>query len=475
MSIVALRTETDAGPQRREREFSSSSSSSSSSIDLSVGFIPALFSDGNTRSATDPLTGLNTYLCPPMPAPDLTCVSSCTASPISVAGFDRALEAFSNITQAQSPRQRADRLAVLTDQIETRILRYFGASTPARVFLLPSGTDAVLAAAMLLAAERPGKAMTAILPAASETGTGVPMAAVCRLFDGAGSGTPLTDCPGKTVEIPLRSANGSPRSDDEVSDAFAAATTAATGSAVVYLTHGTKTGLIAPVAPPDGANVIVDACQARIVPDTVEAYLKRGWPVVVTGSKFFGGPAFSGAVLFPRARLLAVARNMLPPALRVPPGLGTILRWAAALATIDAFEQTATSIAEILSRRAAYVEQAFACNAALVPVAGLQPRGPEWADHPSIFIFGIRDPMDRGRLLSAAELRPLYEQLALGGVLLGQPVSVGSFGGLRLAIGARDLLSSGDGGLARVFAALEEATAQFHGIGYSRQGRSPTR
>ena len=30
--------------------------------------------------------------------------------------------------------------------------------------------------------------------------------------------------------------------------------------------------------------------------------------------------------------------------------------------------------------------------------------------------------------------------LALGGVLLGQPVSVGSFGGLRLAIGARDLL-----------------------------------
>jgi hypothetical protein len=472
MSIVALRTETDAGRQRRERE------SSSSSIDLSVGFIPALFSDGDTRTATDPLTGLNKYLCPPMPAPDLTCVSSCTASPISVQGFDRAFEAFSNITQAPSPRQRADRLAVLTDQIETRILRYFGVSTLAQAFLLPSGTDALLAAAMLFAAERPATAMTAILPAAAETGTGVPMAAACRLFDGAGSGTPLTDCPGKTVEIPLRSANGSPRSADEVNDAFAAATTAAADSAVVYLTHGTKTGLIAPVAPPDGADVIVDACQARIGPHTVEAYLKRGWPVVVTGSKFFGGPAFSGAVLSPRARLprariSAVARNMLPPTLRAPPGLGTILRWAAALATMDAIEQTATSIAEILSRRAAYVEQAFASNAVLVPVAGLQPRGAGWADHPSIFTFGIRDPMDRGRLLSAAELRPLYKRLALGGVLLGQPVSVGSFGGLRLAIGARDLLSSGDGGLARVFAALEEATAAFHGIGYGRRAALP--
>lgn len=462
MSIAALRSRTDADPRRHERE-------SSPPTDLSEGFIRALFSGGDTGPATDPLTGRNKYLCPPMPAPDLLCVSSCTASPISAQGFDRALEAFSNITQAQSPRQRADRLAVLTDQIETRILRYFGVTTLARASLLPSGTDALLATAMLFAAERPGKAMTAILPAAAETGTGVPMAAVCRLFDGAGSGTPLTDCPGKTVEIPLRLANGSPRSDDEVNDAFTAATTAATGSAVVFLTHGTKTGLIAPVAPPDGANVIVDACQARIGPDTVEAYLKRGWPVVVTGSKFFGGPAFSGAVLFPRARLLAVARNMLPTVLRVPPGLGTILRWAAALATTDAIEQTATSIAEILSRRAAYVEQAFASNAVLVPVAGLQPRGAGWADHPSIFTFGIRDPMDRGRLLSAAELRPLYEQLALGGVLLGQPVSVGSFGGLRLAIGARDLLSSGDGGLARVFAALEEATAPFHGIGYGRR------
>ena len=220
------------------------------------------------------------------------------------------------------------------------LLRYFGVGALAHAFLLPSGTDALLTTAMLLASERPNKALTAILPAASETGTGVPMAAVCRLFDGASRGTPLTECSGKAVQIPLRLANGLPRSDDDVNDAFAAATTAAAGSAVVYLTHGTKTGLIAPVAPPYGADVIVDACQARIAPATVEAYLRRGWPVVVTGSKFFGGPAFSGAVFFPRARLSAVGRNMLPRALRVPPGLGTTLRWVAALTTIDAFESS---------------------------------------------------------------------------------------------------------------------------------------
>jgi hypothetical protein len=130
-------------------------------------------------------------------------------------------------------------------------------------------------------------------------------------------------------------------------------------------------------------------------------------------------------------------------------------------------------LAEILSHRAAYVERGLASNPALVPIAGLLPRGPGWADLPSIFTFGVRDPIDCRRLLSAAELRPLYEQLALGGVLLGQPVSLGSFGGLRLAIGARDLLSSGDGGLARVFAALEEAVASLHGIGYGRHAGVP--
>src|ERR1039458_6586198 len=97
-------------------------------------------------------------------------------------------------------------------------------------------------------------------------------------------------------------------------DAFATATAAAPGRVIVYLTHGTKTGLIAPVSPPPGADVIVDACQGRISPETVAAYLRQGWPVVVTGSKFFGGPAFSGAVLFPQTRLSASAWRLLPSA-----------------------------------------------------------------------------------------------------------------------------------------------------------------
>jgi hypothetical protein len=460
MLSVILRSTTEDAPWHLRR-------APLSRADHPNGFIPALFSGGDSRIETDPHTGLNKYLCPSRPAPDLVCASSCTASPISVGGFEKAEAAYFDIARAPSPRQRALRLTALTEKIKARLLQYFRVGALARVILCPSGTDALLTAAMLIAAEQPGEAMTAILPSASETGTGVPMAAMCRVFDGPGIGTTLTGRAATTVEIPLRSAGGASLCDDEVNDAFAAATKAAPRGVIVYLTHGTKTGLIAPVSPPRGADVIVDACQARIEPDTVAAYLRQGWPVIVTGSKFFGGPAFSGAVLFPRARLPAIERRLVPfdPNPSGPLNaatLGTALRWAAAIAAVDAFEPLAVGMADVLSNRGAAIEQALAANPALVAIDGMRPRGAGWADLPSIFTFGVRDPMDHDRLLSTAELRPLYERLAYAGVLVGQPVGLGSFGGLRIAIGARQLLDVEDGGLRRLFAALGDLTAHPH-------------
>lgn len=123
-------------------------------------------------------------------------------------------------------------------------------------------------------------------------------------------------------------------------------------------------------------------------------------------------------------------------------------------------------MAGVLSQRVRTVEQALASNPALVPIAGLRTSGSAWADQPSIFTFAVRDPMDRARLLSVTELRPLYELCASQGVLLGQPVSLGLFGGLRIAIGARNLLDgSSDSGLARVFATLEQVVSPSRGTG----------
>jgi hypothetical protein len=140
--------------------------------------------------------------------------------------------------------------------------------------------------------------------------------------------------------------------------------------------------------------------------------------------------------------------------------LGTTLRWAAAMTSIDAFEPRIAGTASVLLDRAGSIAKALAANPTLVPVGGLRPNGTGWADQPSIFTFGIRDPLNQGRLLTVTELQPVWKRLARSGVLLGQPVGLGTVGGLRLAIGARDLADGpGEDGLARIFAALEEVTA----------------
>jgi hypothetical protein len=330
-------------------------------------------------------------------------------------------------------------------RIKRCLLGYLGAEGLAEIILCPSGTDALLTAARLLAAERPGAAMTAILPSASETGTGVPLAAAGRAFDGPHQGQVSTDNEIDTIEVALRRPDGAPLPEDEVDAAYAGAVAQANGRAVVYLTYGTKTGLIAPRTPPADAEVIVDACQARIDPARVVAYLRLGWPVVVTGSKFFGGPAFSGAVLVPVGRRLAPGRR--------PPGLGAVLRWTAACDAIERFAPVAQRAAAFLGQRAAEIGDAIGANRALVRVEGLAGGGSHWSDWPSIMTFAMRDA--RGRLVSVKELRPIYERLAGEGILLGQPVSLGSFGGMRIAIGARDVVAGSIAGTDRLLDAIK--------------------
>ena len=417
--------------------------------EASASLIAALTSGGDSRMTVDPLTCLSKYLCPPVPRANLICLASCTASPISLRGFGRAARVFDDVMGAAFLVERVQRLAAYQRQAESAVAAYFGAAGLADVLLCPSGTDGMLLAARLLAADHPHQPITAILPCASETGTGVPRAASCQNFDGPGEATPLP--PGAlvtTTEIPLRHSDGRPRSADEVNAAYRIAAREAPGRPVVYLTYGTKTGLIAPMEPPDDVDVIVDACQARIDPATVASYLRRGWPVVVTGSKFFGGPAFSGALLVPRHRQGLDRARPGPRRVRspsAPASLGTVLRWMAALDAIEAFPSTAPAMAAFLRTQAEAVTKGLATVPGAALVEGLSPSGSNWADLPSIFTVAIWDPADQTRFLSAAALQPLYRGLARHEILLGQPVTVGQFGGLRIAFGARDVLGDGPG------------------------------
>ena len=145
---------------------------------------------------------------------------------------------------------------------------------------------------------------------------------------GSGAGGVLVDL----VDIPVRDEAGRVRPSAEIAarmEAGIAAAKAAGRHTLVHAVHGSKTGLILPsladldrIQSRHGGDVtlVIDACQARITAEAIRDYLARGAIVFVTGSKFMGGPPFSGFALVPRA--------MMARAAALPAGLATIFRRA---------------------------------------------------------------------------------------------------------------------------------------------------
>jgi hypothetical protein len=113
------------------------------------------------------------------------------------------------------------------------------------------------------------------------------------------------------VDIPVRCAKGLAHDSETMArcirDELKAANELGQRS-LVHIVHGSKTGLILPEMPEidallaeegDGVSLVVDACQARITSEALHDYLDRGAIVFLTGSKFMGGPPFSGFALVP--------------------------------------------------------------------------------------------------------------------------------------------------------------------------------
>jgi hypothetical protein len=231
-------------------------------------------------------------------------------------------------------------------------------------------------------------------------------------------------------------------------------------------------------------DIVVDACQARLSRAAVRHYLALDAIVLITGSKFFTGPPFAGALLIPPGIAARLQSGLLPAGLAayfhrdefpetcpaaagLQPGgnYGLALRWHAALAEIAAVMAIPSDQrAEILRGFAAVVTAKTAADPALT----LYPAPPirrattdeSWERCQSIFTFAIAAPHAPGRNLDPVEARAVYHWLNadLSAVLpgldeaarniaakichIGQPVPLrgpdgGSVGVLRVSAGAR--------------------------------------
>ncbi|HYI47736.1 MAG TPA: hypothetical protein VEX35_04650 [Allosphingosinicella sp.] len=271
---------------------------------------------GDARIVLRPETGLNLYHSAPRPSGVLAYASS-TANDVSAPAFAHVEALLAELGPDLSGRDYAERLEALRGRIR---LAYSVADEIDIVFA-PSGTDLEYVALACVAGRARGGVHN-ILLGADEVGSGCVHSAFGRYFareTALGIATvPGDPVPGlgethvEMIDVPVRDGHGRARPSAEIAARMnlAIADAEAAGRHVlVHVVHGSKTGLILPSLADidrivakngDSVTLVVDACQARITSPAIADYLGRGAIVFVTGSKFMGGPPFSGFALVPR-------------------------------------------------------------------------------------------------------------------------------------------------------------------------------
>jgi hypothetical protein len=453
---------------------------------------------GDARILLDAQTGLNRYFSAPRPSPVLAYASS-TANDISPEAFAHVQSVARNIGPDLSGAAYADRLEALRG----RIRRAYRVAEEVDIVFAPSGTD--LEYVGLACAAGRGRAGTHnILLGADEVGSGCIHSAHGRYFAGetalgipTQAGDPVAGL-GEThvemIDVPVRDLHGRARPSAEISarmDEAVRAAEAAGRHVLVHVVHGSKTGLILPslddidrLGAVHGASVtfLVDACQARITSPAIADYLTREAIVFITGSKFMGGPPFSGFALVPRrfreeseplARGLATIFRRgewpagWPGAGQLPPTAnpGLLLRLEASIFELERFQQLRLDAVArvILSFHQAIREEIIAPTPAH-RVAPYPPGEKETADtHPiEMRTLSTLDLSEfGGGGASFEEATRWHKAMLAHGVRLGQPVKCvrlqdGSWGAsLRIGLSMPIVIERAgldDGALSRAFA-----------------------
>jgi hypothetical protein len=482
------------------------SRSASAMTELFAPLDRLLSGGGDPRLRVDPASGRNEYGCQPAPCPDTLSFASSTATSVSRRAYDRAADALVSLMRsaiAVGLEAAFDmRIEAMRDELKVCLgLSHAGVD----VVFSPSGTDAQLQALFLTRALL-GPELTTVIVAADQTGSGTANTARgCHFSDATANGDwvrkgePVAGLVRAVSSVALRlfdqTGDFRPQAETDLEVLGALETSVANGSNVLLqIMDASKLGWRAPsdrcldeIARrwPDRVRIVVDACQMRLGRPRLRKYLDRGYLVIVTGSKFFTGPPFSGALLVPAD--LSKAFEAMPEiasglqgyssrsdwprnwqALRsrfpVRENFGQWLRWEAALEEIRAYHEVPDEFRRsALTIFGGKVERIIAAS----PSLGLLPAQPGDEDRSvddeelaqrTIFPFVIRRgdgvlSLDACKKIHRALARPAAsadvakargrdEATAAKVCLIGQPVGLSNVGlhsvaALRICAGAR--------------------------------------
>lgn len=473
--------------------------------ELNVPLGNLLASGGDTRLEIDPKTLLNNYGCSPFPRPKAYTFASSTATSISDLAYSRADVARSALCDSRGALSLEQRVHRQYETLREELITYLQLCEESpEVIFSPSGTDSQLHA-LFIARTILGGDVCSIVVGADETGSGTANAALGRHFNDRTAngervtkGAPIAGLSegNSLLEIPVRAKQGEPGEradlDDEVLSTVAHVI-ASGRKVMLQVMDCSKLGTQCPSPATierlrrehgQRVQVVVDACQARLSRARLKWYLRQDCMVVITGSKFFTGPPFCGALLVPAgaspvmAAVHEVPRELcaytnrcdwpvtwsrIRESLPDRTNLGELLRWVAASEEIRLYFQVPRYVrSSLLQRFASVVGKLIARNEVLQPLPA-QVRPPcdideEEMQYPTIFPFFVRG---EGGPMSLAAATSIYRALnrdvahllpgsattderELGRCLchIGQPVPIracdaGMLGAIRISAGAR--------------------------------------
>ncbi|SDW39565.1 hypothetical protein SAMN05444411_101635 [Lutibacter oricola] len=339
-----------------------------------------LMDGGDFRLNIDEVALLNKYGCRPFPRPEAFTFASSTATSVSNFAFDKTDKVRSILIKNSLKNGFKDATIQFSELLKNNLKKIFKLNEECQIIFSPSGTDSSLQIAAITQVIS-NKDITHVLVASDETGSGVPAALKgCHFENNTALNYPVNK--GDLIEgfrdidlikVPFRDEKGELKSanqlDDEVFNAISK-TNKQGKHIVLHVMDQSKLGYQSPseemmqkLESLDNLSmqVIVDAAQLRLDATDIQNYLNRGFIVSVTGSKYFTGPPYSGALILPQcvSKLISSVKKTLPKGItqyfnrsdwptawgcanNLSEGynFGSYMRWNAAIVEMDRYFKT---------------------------------------------------------------------------------------------------------------------------------------
>lgn len=295
-----------------------------------------LMSGGDLRLNIDEIHLLNKYGCRPFPRPDAFTFASSTASSVSNFAFDKTDKVRSILIRNSLKNGFKKTTIEFSKLLKNNLRKIFKLNEECEIIFSPSGTDSSLQIAAITQITTE-KEITHILVASDETGSGVASALKgCHFENTTALNYPIKK--GDRIEgfrdvdlikIPFRDENGALKSSNQLDEEVFNAVSQTNDLGRHIVLHTMDQSKLGYQSPSDklikklntledlSIQIIVDGSQLRLDPKDIQNYLNKGYIVTITGSKFFTGPPYCGALILPKNvnKLIHSVRNKLPKGL----------------------------------------------------------------------------------------------------------------------------------------------------------------